>query len=268
MRSDVRPGAQDDGLAAGPKHAVPKDPPARKDPPAKTKRMPRAQREQQMLDAAVRIFSRSGYHAASMDEIAEASDVSKPMLYLYHGSKEALFAACIRREAARLIAAVAQAAEPGLEPGEQLRRGLTAFFAFVAEHRDSWIVLYQQARAQGEPIVEEVAAARRQVVNAVTALVRRSARASVPAPRGAGGAAGGDGAAGGRVRPDRGEAAAVAQAIVGAADALAGWVLDTGPEPPEQTARRLMSVIWIGLEPRLHGARYAADPEEQSGSSC
>ena len=210
--------------------------------------MPRAQREQQMLDSAVRIFSRCGYHAASMDEIAEASDVSKPMLYLYLGSKEALFAACIRREADRLIAAVGQAAEPGLDTGEQLRRGLTAFFAFVAEHRESWIVLYQQARAQGEPIVEEVTAARRQVVDAVTALVRRAARASIPGPRN------GD-------SPDRGEAAAVAQAIVGAADALAGWVIDTGPEPPEETARRLMSVIWIGLEPRLNGARYAVDPE-------
>ena len=221
--------------------------------------MPRAQREQQMLDAAVQVFSRCGYHAASMDEIAEACDVSKPMLYLYLGSKEALFAACIRREADRLIVAVAQAAEPGLETGEQLRRGLTAFFAFVAEHRDSWVVLYQQARAQGEPIVEEVAAARTQVVNAVTALVRRAARASVPAPR--------DGEpADGRQRPDRGEAAAVAQAIVGAADALAGWVLDTGPEPPEETARRLMSVIWIGLEPRLHGVRYAAEPGAEPGA--
>nr|WP_134010058.1 TetR/AcrR family transcriptional regulator [Streptomyces sp. 846.5] len=231
MRSDAHPAAKS---ATGAPAAA---------PAPRAKRVPRAQREQQMLDAAVRVFSRSGYHAASMDEIAEECAVSKPMLYLYLGSKEELFAACIRREADRLIVAVGQAAEPGLEAGEQLRRGLTAFFGFVAEHRESWIVLYQQARAQGEPVVEEVAAARRQVTAAVTALVRRAALDSVPPQRP-------------DERPDRGEAAAVAQAIVGAADALAGWVLDTGPEPPEETARRLMSVIWIGLEPRLHGARY------------
>ncbi|MEZ0064734.1 AcrR family transcriptional regulator [Streptacidiphilus sp. MAP12-20] len=216
--------------------------------PVKAKRVPRAQREQQMLDAAVMIFSRSGYHAASMDEIAEACEVSKPMLYLYLGSKEELFAACIRREADRLIAAFAGAADPSLDPGDQLFRGLTAFFAFVAEHRDSWIVLYQQARAQGEPVVEDVASARREVVTAVTTLLRRAVRDAVreegvPGPRP------GEGRG-------RGEAAAMAQVIVGAADALAGWVLDTGPEPPEETARRLMSVIWIGLEPRLRGARY------------
>lgn len=201
-----------------------------------------------MLDAAVRVFSRSGYHAASMDEIAEECDVSKPMLYLYLGSKEELFAACVRREADRLIARFAEAADPSLDPGDQLFRGLTAFFAFVAEHRDSWVVLYQQARAQGEPIVAEVAAARAEVTSAVTALLRRAVREAggegVPGPRS------------GENRPDRGEAAAMAAIITGAADALAGWVLDTRPEPPEDSARRLMSVIWIGLEPRLRGARY------------
>ncbi len=214
----------------------------------KAKRVPRAQREQQMLDAAVKVFSRSGYHAASMDEIAEECEVSKPMLYLYLGSKEELFAACIRREADRLIARFAEAADPSLDPGEQLFRGLTAFFAFVAEHRDSWIVLYQQARAQGEPVVAEVAAARAEVSSAVTALLRRAVREAagddVPGPRA------------GEGRPDRGEAAAMAAIITGAADALAGWVLDSSPEPPEESARRLMSVIWIGLEPRLRGARY------------
>ncbi|WP_370119115.1 TetR/AcrR family transcriptional regulator [Streptacidiphilus sp. MAP12-33] len=211
--------------------------------------MPRAQREQQMLDAAVKVFSRSGYHAASMDEIAEECEVSKPMLYLYLGSKEELFAACIRREADRLIARFAEAADPSLEPGDQLFRGLTAFFAFVAEHRDSWIVLYQQARAQGEPVVAEVAAARAEVSGAVTALLRRAVREAgddLPGPRSASDA-----------RRDRGEAAAMAAIITGAADALAGWVLDTGPEAAEESARRLMSVIWIGLEPRLRGARYA-----------
>ncbi|MYR57306.1 TetR family transcriptional regulator, partial [Streptomyces sp. SID625] len=70
----------------------------------KTKRMPRAVREQQMLDAAVRIFGRRGYRAASMDEIAELAGVSKPLVYLYLNSKDDLFSACIRREAAALTA--------------------------------------------------------------------------------------------------------------------------------------------------------------------
>ncbi|MFD6734770.1 TetR/AcrR family transcriptional regulator, partial [Micromonospora aurantiaca] len=54
------------------------------------KRLPRAVREQQMLDAAVKVFSRRGFHAASMDEIADDAGISKPMVYAYLGTKEEL----------------------------------------------------------------------------------------------------------------------------------------------------------------------------------
>ncbi|MEV7895450.1 helix-turn-helix domain-containing protein, partial [Streptomyces cyaneofuscatus] len=57
----------------------------------KSKRMPRAVRERQMMDAAVQTFGQRGYRAASMDEIAELAGVSKPLVYLYLHSKEDLF---------------------------------------------------------------------------------------------------------------------------------------------------------------------------------
>ncbi|MBC7307847.1 MAG: helix-turn-helix transcriptional regulator, partial [Dietzia sp.] len=47
-----------------------------------TKRIPRAIREQQMLDSAIRVFSDLGYRSASMDTIARHASISKPMLYL------------------------------------------------------------------------------------------------------------------------------------------------------------------------------------------
>ncbi|PRC52599.1 TetR family transcriptional regulator, partial [Mycobacterium sp. ITM-2017-0098] len=68
-----------------------------------TKRLPRAVREQQMLDAAVEIFSVNGYHETSMDAIAAEANISKPMLYLYYGSKEELFGACLNRELTRFV---------------------------------------------------------------------------------------------------------------------------------------------------------------------
>lgn len=53
----------------------------------------RAIKERRILQAAFRVFSLAGYAGASMDAIAEASRVSKPTLYQYFGSKDALFAA-------------------------------------------------------------------------------------------------------------------------------------------------------------------------------
>jgi AcrR family transcriptional regulator len=58
----------------------------------RSRRLPREVRERQILDAAVEVFSTHGYHAASMDEIAETAGVSKPMVYTYLGAKEDLFA--------------------------------------------------------------------------------------------------------------------------------------------------------------------------------
>ena len=52
------------------------------------KRMPRADRERLMLDVAEKMFANRGFHDASMDEVAAAAGITKPMLYNYFGSKE------------------------------------------------------------------------------------------------------------------------------------------------------------------------------------
>src|SRR5207302_9144494 len=83
-------------------------------------RLPRTVREQQMLDAAVAVFSASGFHAASMAEIAARAGISKPMVYAYLGTKEELFVVCLHREGTRLMEAIAGVVEPNLPPDEQL----------------------------------------------------------------------------------------------------------------------------------------------------
>jgi len=54
------------------------------------RRVPRAEREDEMLEAAGQAFAAHGYHQASMDAIAHAAGISKPMLYSYFGSKQGL----------------------------------------------------------------------------------------------------------------------------------------------------------------------------------
>ncbi len=57
----------------------------------------RISRETRILDAALRVFSHTGYSAATMDEIAAKSGLSKPTLYQYFESKYALFTAMMLR---------------------------------------------------------------------------------------------------------------------------------------------------------------------------
>ncbi|ASU86230.1 TetR/AcrR family transcriptional regulator [Nocardiopsis gilva YIM 90087] len=196
---------------------------------SKHKRLPRQVREQQMIDAAVQVFSRVGYHTASVDEIAEAAGVSKPMVYIYVGSKEGLFTSCIHREADRLVEAVRSAARHDVAPEQRLWEGLRAFFRFVADNRESWKVLYQQARSQGEPFSKEVTQARCRVMDEITALV--IAGTELP---------GGE-----RIISEK-DAEIIARIAAGAADALTDWLLEHPQETPEELTMRVMEIARIG----------------------
>ncbi|MFJ9035720.1 TetR/AcrR family transcriptional regulator [Streptomyces sp. NPDC102406] len=207
---------------------------------ARRKRVPRPEREQQIIDVAVRVFAKRGYHAASVDEIAELAGISKPMVYLYLESKEGLFLACLRREAKRLVAAFQEAARgAGTAPELRLYGGLSAFFAFVAEHRDSWVVLHRQASELSEAIATAVAEARRAVMAEVAGLVRDGIT---------------DSGRGGRLGAE--DADFVAHALVGAADSLTDWMERNPGQGPEGIALRLMNMVWVGMRDVLDGEAW------------
>ncbi|MGH3718778.1 MAG: TetR/AcrR family transcriptional regulator [Pseudonocardiaceae bacterium] len=187
-------------------------------PPCR-RRLPRQVRERQMLDAAVAVFSRRGFHLASMDDIAEVAGVSKPMIYAYLGSKDDLFIACIRREGQRLMELISAAVSAGLTRDERLYRGLLAFFEFVTDHRDGWIVLYRQARVHGS-FAGEIVAARQRIIVMVAVLLARSS----------------DDDAHARAMP-------LAHAVVGAAEALSDWALAHPEETPDALATRLTTLL-------------------------
>src|SRR5689334_11093552 len=105
-------------------------------------RTPRAVREAQMVAAAERLFSERGYHGVSMDEIAAASGITKPMLYDYFGSKEGLFLACVERARGRLFEEIASAVRGADAAEDALRAGVEAFLAFANEQRETWTVLF------------------------------------------------------------------------------------------------------------------------------
>jgi AcrR family transcriptional regulator len=204
------------------------------------RRLPRSVREQEIIDAALHVFSKRGYRAAVVDEIAERAGISKPMVYLYLGSKEGLFIACIRRESERMAVAFREAAQAGDSPELRLWAGLGAFFGFVAGRRDSWVVLHRQAPEQSEAIAAELAAARRSVMSEVTGLVRIGITESP----------------GGERLGDL-DADFVAHALVGAADSLTDWMERHPGQPPERVTLRLMNMVWVGMRNVLAGEVWA-----------
>jgi AcrR family transcriptional regulator len=195
------------------------------------RRVPRAEREQQMLEAADRVFARRGYQASSMDEIAAEVGVTKPMLYAYFGSKEGLYLASVQRAGEMLAQRLRDAAEGG--PAERLEAGVHAFFSFVDERRSSWAVLYREASAGGGPVAARVASLRDAVAATVSQLLAEMS---------------GEGRDG--VEPEP-----MGHALVGAGESLANWWLDHPEEPVDRMTERLMSFAWLGLERLARGER-------------
>lgn len=70
------------------------------------RRLPRAQRREQILDAATEAFALSGFAATSLDDIAEQSGVTRVILYRHFDSKADLYQAVLDRMCARLEAHV------------------------------------------------------------------------------------------------------------------------------------------------------------------
>lgn len=203
--------------------------------PQRARRLPRDVRERQITDAAVEVFSQHGYHAASMDEIAEVAGVSKPMVYAYLGAKEDLFAACIRRESQRLLEAVTSGVEAELEPDMQLWTGLRSFFAFVGHNRSAWTVLHRRALAVGGEFAEEISQMRARSIELVAAVV-----VATGTKQGVGAQA-----------EKSGEG--MAAALVGAAESLADWWLDHPDVSDGLLASWLMNLIWLGFGDLVQG---------------
>lgn len=169
-----------------------------------------------MLDAAGTAFANQGFHAASMDAIAEAAGISKPMLYNYFGSKDGLYVAYVERSGRALLESMRGAAVQVEPTGEQLRAGLLAFLTYVDEHRSGWSVLYTEASAQGGPLAAKVAGLRLRIAVLLTGLFDNEA---------------------------------FAHAFVGAGESLANWWLDHPDVPKADVADLLMGIAQLELPP-------------------
>jgi AcrR family transcriptional regulator len=105
-----------------------------------TKGVPRAEREQQIVDVAVVEFAARGYRGASMVDIAERAGITKPLVYQYFGSKDGLYLACLRQVADGLLDRLG-----GAEPDDSVIsrvRTLEGIFEALEPQREAWRLLY------------------------------------------------------------------------------------------------------------------------------
>jgi AcrR family transcriptional regulator len=109
------------------------------------RRLPRAERSRQVLDAAARAFARSGFAATSMDVIAAEAGVSKLMLYRDFDGKRELYEAILDSVSRRLDEKVSDDPWRGAS-----RRGEVALLQVAREQPDAFLLLFHHAAREPE----------------------------------------------------------------------------------------------------------------------
>ena len=115
--------------------------------------MPRAQREELILDAAQAEFGLRGYAHASVPAVAAAAGVSKPLVYAYFGSRADLYAACVAQVGERLVAAV-RAAQGSGDAGSRALATLEALFVALDGRPYVWNILYDNTIRRDDAVWE------------------------------------------------------------------------------------------------------------------
>ena len=197
-----------------------------------------------MIDAGTRLFAEREYRAVSMEEIAAAADVSKPMVYSYFGSKQGLFMACIDHWTEQLLDELDAATPPELPPDVRMWRGLLAVFSFIEARPDAWALLYPHGPQAGGQLAAGAERTREAITGLLTQLLRDAAVAGGVDPKVAGEA----------TEP-------IAHALGAAVQAVAAWWLRGSDEPKERQALRLMNFVWVGLEDLMQGRLWLPPPD-------
>jgi AcrR family transcriptional regulator len=110
------------------------------------------ERKQQLVDAAVVLFTERGYAATRIADICGAAGVAKGLFYWYFPTKRELFVELVRTMRRRLRQTQAAAMDPASDPVERIRDGAVASIHFIAEHT-SYFALVDVER--GDPELAE-----------------------------------------------------------------------------------------------------------------
>lgn len=116
-------------------------------------RMSHDERSEQLLDVAEQLFTSHGYDRCSIEAIATAAGVSRPVVYQHHGSKEGLLLACVARARAEFEAdllASHQAAQGDFT--RFVEHGGEMVFDLLHDRPSRWKILFSSAVGESGPL--------------------------------------------------------------------------------------------------------------------
>jgi TetR/AcrR family transcriptional regulator, fatty acid metabolism regulator protein len=187
----------------------------------------KADRRRQILDAAVRVFARSGFHGARVGDVAEEAGVAYGLVYHYFKSKEELLETIFRDTWTQMLARVREVEASGVPASEQVRQ-VTALL-LRTWRRDPDLVRVLVREVTRSPHVQQEIEEISEAMKALEGIIRRGQES-------------------GEFRPGL-DPRLGAVVFYGALDeVLTGWVLGQLPDKDEDIARSERNVVQLLVE--------------------
>jgi len=133
-------------------------------------RLPAAERREQLLESAMEIFAAQGFHETSMNDVALAAGVTKPVLYQHFDSKRDLYMALIDEAGSRLMAAITTTPLARSSGRQRTELGFRAYFDWVRNDNAAFTLLFGSSRRDAE-FSEAVERFTSQVADAIEPLI-------------------------------------------------------------------------------------------------
>lgn len=127
--------------AAAPAAAPGRDPA----PAAARVRMSGPQRRLQLVDVGRSVFAAKGLDGATIEEIAAAAGVSKPVVYEHFGSKEGLYRQVVEHESESLLEAIRSSLGGKARPRVLVERAALALLGYIEENTDGFRIVVRDA---------------------------------------------------------------------------------------------------------------------------
>jgi AcrR family transcriptional regulator len=189
-------------------------------------RMSPADRREQLLPVIEELFVSRGYTALSMEELARAAGVTRPVIYDQFGSKEGAFLACVRRARDEFEAELRRQVGGHTSLRDQIQAGGEHLFTTLERDPSRWQLLFAANAVFPGELNRELAQLRFDTIEQIRLIL------AAGAPR----------------APEQ-RIEACAHALSGAGERLGQWWLSRPDIPKATIVEHFVEIVWTGLGP-------------------
>ncbi len=128
-------------------------------------------RRRQLFEVALSLFAKHGYAAATMDDIAEAAGVTKPLVYQHFESKRALYLELMDVFSRELVTSIIKATANAQGPRQQVEQGFAAYFELMLGNEEAFRLLYGRDAPDDPELGESLRRVEETLAQAIDSLI-------------------------------------------------------------------------------------------------